>query len=245
MQRYFINEDLTSKQQLILPDDDLHHVKKVMRNINGDEIICIDNAGQVYYGVIEDIEIGLVKIDKRLEENNDLDVEITLVYALPKGDKFELVLQKATELGVKRIVPIQTKRCVVKMDEQKFAKKITRYRKILKEAAEQSWRNFIPEITNVIKLEQLDQYLGDHNLVAFEELAKQGEHMVLKQTLDQLSSGDKITIVVGSEGGFELDEIEMMNKLGIKACSLGKRILRSETAPLYFLSVIGYAREIG
>ena len=133
----------------------------------------------------------------------------------------------------------------VKMDEQKFAKKITRYRKILKEAAEQSWRNFIPEITNVIKLEQLDQYLGDHNLVAFEELAKQGEHMVLKQTLDQLSSGDKITIVVGSEGGFELDEIEMMNKLGIKACSLGKRILRSETAPLYFLSVIGYAREIG
>ena len=101
MQRYFINEDLTSKQQLILPDDDLHHVKKVMRNINGDEIICIDNAGQVYYGVIEDIEIGLVKIDKRLEENNELDVEITLVYALPKGDKFELVLQKATELGVK------------------------------------------------------------------------------------------------------------------------------------------------
>ncbi|MFR2502036.1 MAG: 16S rRNA (uracil(1498)-N(3))-methyltransferase [Coprobacillus cateniformis] len=82
-------------------------------------------------------------------------------------------------------------------------------------------------------MEQLDQYLGDHNLVAFEELAKQGEHMVLKQTLDQLSSGDKITIVVGSEGGFELDEIEMMNKLGIKACSLGKRIL--EVKQLHYI----------
>lgn len=245
MQRYFINEDLTNKQQLILPADDLHHVKKVMRNINGDKIICLDIKGQVYHCVIEDIDTGLIKLDYRLEENNELDVEVTLVYALPKGDKFELVLQKATELGVKRIIPIQTKRCVVKMDEQKFAKKITRYQKILKEAAEQSRRNYIPEITNVIKLEQLDNYLGDYNLVAFEELAKQGEHLVLKQTLDKLKAGDKITIVVGSEGGFDLDEIKIMNKLGIQACSLGKRILRSETAPLYFLSVIGYAREIG
>ena len=190
MQRYFINEDLTSKQQLILPDDDLHHVKKVMRNINGDEIICIDNAGQVYYGVIEDIEIGLVKIDKRLEENNELDVEITLVYALPKGDKFELVLQKATELGVKRIVPIQTKRCVVKMDEQKFAKKITRYRKILKEAAEQSWRNFIPEITNVIKLEH-NQFVSTNRNAAvelritLEAFGTEHKHQIMKALEDE------------------------------------------------------------
>lgn len=245
MQRYFINENLTNKQQLTLLSDDLHHVKRVMRNINGDTIICIDTLGQVYQCVIEDIDTGLVKIDKRVDESHELDVDVTLIYALPKGDKFELVLQKATELGVKRIVPIITRRCVVKMDEQKFAKKMIRYQKILKEAAEQSYRNYIPEITNLIKLNQVDQYLGDYNLVAFEELAKQGEHMVLKQTLDKLKPGDRITIVVGSEGGFDLDEIEMMDDLGIKACSLGKRILRSETAPLYFLSVIGYAREIG
>lgn len=245
MQRYFINEDLTNKKQVTLPSDDLHHIKKVMRNITGDEIICIDTLGHVYHGIIEDVDTGLIGLGQELDENNELDVEITLVYALPKGDKFELVLQKATELGVKRIVPIQTRRCVVKMDEQKFSKKITRYQKILKEAAEQSRRNYIPMICNVIKLEQLSNYLGDYNLVAFEEMAKQGEHMVLKQTLDQLKPGDRITIVVGSEGGFDQDEIDKMNDLGIKACSLGKRILRSETAPLYFLSVIGYAREIG
>lgn len=245
MQRYFINEDLTNKQQLTLPVDDWHHAKRVMRMINGDKIICLDITGQVYQCVIEDIETGLVKVDQVIAENNELDVEVTLVYALPKGDKFEFVLQKATELGVKRIVPLQSRRCVVKMDAMKFSKKLPRYQKILKEASEQSRRNCIPEITNVIKLEQISNYLGDYNLVAFEELAKQGEHLVLKQTLDELKPGDKITIVVGSEGGFDLDEIEAMASLKIKACSLGKRILRSETAPLYFLSVIGYAREIG
>lgn len=245
MQRYFIDEDLTNKLQLNLPADDLHHVKNVMRNLNGDEIICLDKLGQVYQGIIEDIETGLVKITGELDEFNELDVDVTLVYALPKGDKFELVLQKATELGVKRIVPLLTRRCVVKSDTTKFAKKIARYQKILKEATQQSRRNCIPEITNVIKLEQLSAYLGDYNLVAFEEMAKVGEHMILKQTLDQLKPGDSITIIVGSEGGFDDDEIVMMNKIGIKACSLGKRILRSETAPLYFLSVIGYTREIG
>lgn len=245
MQRYFINEDLKNKNDLLLPADDLHHVKKVMRNQNGDEIICLDINGLVYHCEIEDIEQGLVKIKETIAENNELDVEVTLVYALPKGDKFELVLQKATELGVSKIVPLLSRRCVVKTDENKFAKKMSRYQKILKEAAEQSRRNKIPEIVNVIKLNQLNEYLGDVNLVAYEEVAKIGEHLALKQGLDSLKPGAKITVIVGSEGGFDQEEITKMETLGIKACSLGKRILRSETAPLYLLSVIGYAREIG
>lgn len=245
MQRYFINENLNQKKQLVLPSDDLHHVRKVMRNNNGDQIICLDLEGLVYRCEIADIDTGLVNIIETVDENNELEVEVTLVYALPKGDKLELVLQKATELGVSRIVPLQTRRCVVKMDEQKFNKKITRYQKILKEAAEQSRRNKIPEITKVIKLKDITNYLGNHNLVAYEEVAKAGEHKMLKATLDQLKPGDKLTIVVGSEGGFDEDEVTYMNSLGINSCSLGKRILRSETAPLYFLSVIGYALEIG
>lgn len=245
MQRYFINEDLIDKQDLVLSADDLHHLKNVMRSKNGDEITCIDINGQVYFCVIVDIDQGLIKIIKKIDENNELDVEVTLIYALPKGDKFELVLQKATELGVSKIVPLLTQRCVIKTDKVKFAKKLTRYEKILKEAAQQSRRNKIPQIVNVIKLDEINNYLGTYNLVAYEEKAKVGEHFVLKQYLDKLKSNDKITIIVGSEGGFEQKEIELLESMGICACSLGKRILRSETAPLYMLSVIGYAREIG
>ncbi len=244
MQRYFIKEDLTNKQNLILSANDFHHLKNVMRSKNGDEITCIDINGQVYFGMIDDIDQGLIKIIKKLDENNELDVEVTLIYALPKGDKFELVLQKATELGVSRIVPLLTQRCVVKTDKTKFTKKITRYEKILKEAAQQSRRNKIPQIVNVIKLNEISEYLGTYNLVAYEEKAKAGEHLVLKQCLDKLKANDKITIIVGSEGGFDQKEIELMESMGISACSLGKRILRSETAPLYMLSIIGYVREI-
>lgn len=244
MQRYFINEIIDNSIIINLNEDDVHHLKNVMRKNNGDQIICVDLKRKVYLGKIVDINTGAIEVIEYLDENNELDVDVTLIYALPKGDKFELVLQKATELGVKRIVPLLSRRCVVKTNEQKFAKKMIRYQKILKEASEQSHRNIIPEITNVINLKQLGDYLGDYNLVAYEELAKQGEHMVLKETLKQLHSGAKITIIVGCEGGFDQDEITQMELLGVKACSLGKRILRSETAPLYFLSVIGYSREI-
>lgn len=244
MQRYFINKNLTNEQDLALLENDLHHLKTVMRSKNGDEIICIDANGQVYLCSIDDIEKGLIKVVRKIDENNELDVEVTLIYALPKGDKFEVVLQKATELGVSRIVPMLTQRCVIKSDDKKFAKKIIRYEKILKEAAQQSRRNKIPKINNIIKLNDINKYLGNYNIVAYEQTAKAGKHMALKQCLDKLKSGDKITVIVGSEGGFDQTEIEVMESYGIEACSLGKRILRSETAPLYLLSVIGYTREI-
>ena len=102
-----------------------------------------------------------------------------------------------------------------------------------------------PEIVSVIKLDELKEYLGDYNLVAYEEKAKNDTDFALKECLKQLNPGDKITIIVGSEGGFDYEEISMMESMNINACSLGKRILRSETAPLYLLSVIGFAREIG
>ena len=244
MQRYFINEDLSNKKEIVLNNDDLHHLKTVMRSKCGDKIACIDIFGQVYACTVLEIETGIIRIENSVDENNELDIEVTLIYALPKGDKFEFVLQKATELGVTRVVPLLTRRCVVKSDEKKFAKKLIRYEKILKEAAQQSRRNKIPQIVNVIKLNQLNNYLGDYNLVAYEELAKEGEHLALKQCLSKVKAGDKLTIIVGSEGGFDEDEIELMASMSINACSLGKRILRSETAPLYLLSVIGYAREI-
>jgi 16S rRNA (uracil1498-N3)-methyltransferase len=243
MQRYFIKDK--QADIIYLQTDDIYHIKKVMRNSNGDTIICIDEQGINYECQIVEITTGEVKVMKVISNDSELDVFVTLIYALPKGDKFEMVLQKATELGVSRIVPLQAKRCVVKTNQDKFEKKKVRYQKIVKEASEQSYRNHIPEVSDVILLKDIQKYKGTYTVVAFEEDAKNGEHTVFQTVLGTLQPGDSITIIVGCEGGFEEEEIAYMHTLGIESCSLGKRILRSETAPLYMLSVIGYSRELG
>lgn len=243
MQRYFVKN---IKQDIAyLEPDDIYHMKKVMRNIIGDSLICIDTHGANYICQIVNVDIGELRVQEKIENDSELDVKVTLVYALPKGDKFEFVLQKATELGVQTIVPLQANRCVVKTNADKFMKKKIRYQKILKEASEQSYRNSIPVIEDVITIKELKNYQSTYNIVAYEEEAKIGEYKTFPTVLKKLQSGDSITIIVGCEGGFDEWEIQAMHALGIQSCSLGKRILRSETAPIYMLSVIGYIRELG
>lgn len=242
MQQYFINniEDNT----IHLSKEDQHHVKKVMRFKEGDQVICVDSSRQMYLCSFISVDEGTLKIDQMIDSSRELDIEVTLIYSLPKGDKFELVLQKATELGVHRIVPMLSKRCIVRTNPMKFEKKMERYKRIAKEASEQCHRNMIPEIMNVISVKDIRDYLGDYNVVAYEEMARKENHHQFHHILKQLKADQSITIVVGPEGGFEVDEIETMKQIGVIPCSLGKRILRSETAPLYMLSIIGYSREI-
>ena len=204
MQKYFINENIELNKSFKIESSDQHHIEKVMRNKNGDQIICVDLKHIQYLCLIENVQEGTILPIEKLDINNELDVEVTLVYALPKGDKFEFVLQKACELGVHHIIPLSSKRCVVKLTKDKFNKKLPRY----------------------------------------EETAKQHEHGELFHTLQQLKAGDQLLIIVGCEGGFDESEIQELNEMGVKCCSLGNRILRSETAPLYLMSVIGYSREL-
>lgn len=243
MQRYFVTN--IQQDMIYLEKEDGYHSKKVMRNRPGDSLICIDTMGTNYLCKIVDIETGKLQICETIENDTELDVKVTLIYALPKKDKFEWVLQKATELGVSNIVPLQANRCVVKAKPEAFTKKKVRYQKILKEASEQSGRNVIPIVEDVISVEDMATYLGTYNLVAYEEAAKEGEHTVFSTVLQQLQPNDSVTIVVGCEGGFTAYEIEAMQRMGFISCSLGKRILRSETAPMYMLSAIGYMRELG
>ncbi|MFQ9922482.1 MAG: RsmE family RNA methyltransferase [Beduini sp.] len=243
MQRYFVKN--FDESQFIIEKEDHHHMKKVMRMHDGDEIVCINEKQQVFLCRIMNIEIGRIEVMEELMQDCELPVKVNLIYALPKSDKFEFVLQKACELGVTCIIPLLSKRCIVKTDRETFNKKYQRFNKILKEAAEQSYRNQIPKIAPLIKLSEVASYLGDHNLVAYEENAKQNEMSRLKEVLSQVHNGDTITIIVGCEGGFEQSEIDELEKMGVVPCSLGKRILRSETAPLYLLSAIGYALELG
>ncbi len=241
MQRYFIKEQL--ENIIILQEDDIFHAKKVMRGKNGDNLIALANNDKVYRCEFVDIDNGKATILEELDQNCELDVSVTLIYAMPKGDKFEMVLQKATELGVSRIVPLQTRRCVVKLDAQKFSKKMQRYQKIVKEASEQSYRNHVPIIEDIQTLSTVEGFLSTYNLVAYEESAKTNRKSTFHQVMSDIAPNESITIIVGSEGGFDVDEIETLEKMGVKRCSLGKRILRSETAPLYMLSVIGFFRE--
>ena len=200
MQKYFIDDQLTYDQQFQINETDHHHIRNVMRNHDGDHIICIDTKHQPYLCCIENVNQGTVKVIEALDIDNELDVEVTLIYALPKGDKFELVLQKACELGVTRIIPLQSRRCVVKMTAEKMAKKLPRYQKILKEASEQSGRNRIPDIENVITVKDISSYLGDINLVAYEETAKQKGYDVETVTTSMLFSGRYMAENEGGDG---------------------------------------------
>lgn len=242
MQRYFITQDCLAGTEIHIDDYNHKHMQKVMRYHDGDHVVCILPNHHSYIYEIYDIEKGILYQKEELDEDHELDVDITLIYGLPRNDKFELVLQKATELGVKRIVPFLSKRSIIKTNENQFSKKYDRYLRILKGASEQSYRQIIPELTPLVTLEKISQYLSDVNIVAYEEESKNKKHDGFMKALKQ--DYHSITIIVGPEGGFEENEIIAMQKLGIQACSLGKRILRSETAPLYMLSVIGFTREL-
>lgn len=244
MQRYLMKQRIELQQEIFVDEMIKHHLKNVMRFHDGDLVIVIDETGRNFQMEIKDVDKGLLYSQELIENDSELDVAVTLIYAWPKGSKWELVLQKAAELGVNRIVPWQSMRSIVKVDSQKYAKKRVRYQKILDEAVEQAKRNTRVILEDPVDLKGIKAYLGDHNLVAYEETAKQGDHTGLGRIMAEVKAGDSLTIIVGSEGGIDSQEIAYFKELGIKSCSLGKRILRSETAPLYLLSIIGYEREV-
>ena len=231
MQHYFASiEDGLVK----LSEKDIHHVLHVMRMKVGDTIVAV-SEGKEYLADIKSLSPLTIEVVEELDTNNELSIDITLLYCLAKGDKIEFVIQKATELGAKRIALISSKYCVTKIDNQSFQKKLPRYLAIAKEAAEQSHRQIIPEILGVYDINKLpNELLSDINLVAYE---KCGDN-------PSLEIKDKsVSILIGSEGGFDPKEIETLLKQGFQTVSLGKRILRTETAAIYALSILGYGNE--
>ena len=237
MQEYFAKNKINN--EFILSEQDNFHIEKVMRMRSGDNIIVIYDLRK--YKCTISFKNGL-KIDavEELDINNELPIDVTLVYGIPKKDKFELVIQKSCELGVKSIVPFMAKRSISVLDEKNTDKKIERWNLIAKEACEQSKRNHLVQIQKPVGLKSILEYKSDLNLVAYEDLSCQDN-----THLFSLLSGEykSITIVVGPEGGFEKSEIDFLVQNDFVSVSLGKRILRSETAPLYLLSVIGFINE--
>lgn len=229
MQQYFIDEELKINQELIIPQKYHQHIFKVMRMKDNDKVRLVDINQNVFEAIV--LKQCFI-IEAEIIENNELDICITAIIPLIKVDKFELMLQKIVELGVSKIVVLETKRSVVKIKD--FDKKIERWNKIILEAAKQSKRNIIPKIEKIIKLNDVVDYKSDLNFVAYEKE---------KQQKIKLDKNKNITYIIGPEGGFEKQEIDYLLKQEFKPISLGKRILRAETAAIFMAANIVFKNE--
>ena len=236
MQRYFAS--LLDAEHIQLTKDDEHHLLHVMRMKKDDEIEAVAND-KLYLCKIKSVNPLDIYIVHELNSDVELPVDVTLLFALTKGDKIDLVVQKATELGVKNIALIQSERTVVKYDNKDIDKKIQRFQKIMKEASEQSHRLVVPSLLGIYNLKNLPQEVfSDINYVAYEKDANDTDSIFSKVT-----KGKSVTILIGPEGGFSEQEINRLMSLSFIRTSLGKRILRAETAAIYALSVLGYILE--
>lgn len=236
MQRYFAK---LINNKIILDDGDVHHLLHVMRARVGEEIeVVADN--KLYDCLIKSVNPLEVVVNYEIPTDSELSQEVTLFFALAKGDKIDFVVQKATELGASRIVLVKTERCVTKFEEKDISRKLERFSKIAKEASEQSHRLRIPEIVGVIDVNNIPSNLiADINLLAYEKEA--GE---TTSFFDNVKKDKSISMMIGPEGGFSEKEVELLvKKYNFVPISLGKRILRTETAAVYALSVLGFILE--
>lgn len=245
MQRYFIE---TGIEEARISGEDARHISRVMRMKEGEEIVVVaQNTAYVCTIVAFEGDDVLVQPTERTIPSPELPINVTVACGLPKGDKLELIAQKATELGMFALLPFEAERSIVKWDAKKGAKKQERLQKIAKEAAEQSHRTHIPQIFEPVSFKQLVQLVENYDVVfiADEEDAKAEKRTrfaeKLKKVYDKKSKS--ILIVFGPEGGISRNEADALLQAGAQTMSLGPRILRAETAPLYALSAISYEFE--
>ncbi|WP_070326983.1 16S rRNA (uracil(1498)-N(3))-methyltransferase [Exiguobacterium aurantiacum] len=247
MQRYFLQRDAFKTDTVALPQDVVHHIGTVLRAGPGYQMVLLDGTGVEYVCEVVALEkkSGTAKVLEARQATTELPVDVTLAYALPKGDKVELVAQKATELGLHHLKLFESKRSVAKWDAKKAPKKVDRLQKIMQEAAEQSYRAVVPTCAYVSSRDLLDDFSNyDVVVIAYEESAKQGEQAALAAVFKALERGQRLLLIVGPEGGFDEQEIDAWTNQGARPCAFGPRILRTETAPLYALAALSYALEL-
>lgn len=238
MPRFFVPE--LTEDRLLLTAEDGRHLTRSLRCKVGDPVELCDGKGLDGFGVIAALsgDAVTVEVRERRPSRVELPCSVTLYQALPKGDKLELIVQKAVELGVSAIVPVLTGRCVSRPDKKAMAGKLTRLQKIAREAAGQSGRGVLPEVRPLLSFSAaLSEMKTSQCPILFYERAGRPLGGVLS------SRPGAVSFLVGPEGGFSPEEAEQAENAGLAVCTMGPRILRCETAPLYALSVIGYLYE--
>ena len=247
MPRFFVTSDKIGEKEILITGGDAHHIARSLRMAEGDEVFISDGCGHDYLCHLTRIrdEECIAEIDRECGGETESPIEITLFMAYPKGDKMETVVQKAVELGAYRIVPFESSRCIKRPSGDKVEKITSRLSRIAEEAAKQCGRSRIPTVEPIASLSSVVGRIGDFTRVL---LCYENEKTVsIKEALTSLSEGgtpDSLAVIVGSEGGFSEEEAERFSAAGAVSVSLGKRILRAETAPDYALSAISYHFEL-
>lgn len=240
MQRYFTDKRLVTGE-VYASEDDTHHMKNVMRFRAGQSFHTVDGTHTAYLCEVVDVD-GPVhfRVISELEETPELPVRTSIFCPLLKGEKFEWMVQKSTELGAFDFKIFDADRSIVKLDGKKRMKRLERYEKVTKEAGEQSRRNLIPKIQFTDALKSIDFSEFDAVLFAYEGNVN-NPAANMKKVLETLKQNSRIAFVFGPEGGFSDEEVKFMD--AYHSVRLGSRILRAETAPLYALSAISYTFE--
>ena len=232
MYNFFVNDECRQGDRYIISGADHNHIKNVLRMKVGDTILISANGKSDLCEIetIDNDEI-IAPIIEEDYQNTELPLQIHLFQGLPKSDKMELIIQKAVELGVYSITPIEMKRCIVKLDDKKKKSKQTRWQSISESAAKQSKRNLIPEINETISYKAALDAAKELDLLL---VPYENEDGILstKEALKELKKAKSVGIIIGPEGGFDEGEIEAAKNAGGRIISLGKRILRTETAAI-------------
>lgn len=239
MYRFFIEENQINGDTLYVDGGNAHHILHVLRMREGEDIEAADENGYVHTCRINWIGKEDLRAQVLFSEKGDAELpnELTLYMGLPKFEKMEMIIQKAVELGVHDVVPVVTRRTVVKLDEKKAGTKLNRWNTIAEAAAKQSKRTVIPEVRKVMTFKEALAEAKDLDLVLIPYEKAEGM-AATKAVLADIQPGQRIGIFIGPEGGFEENEVEAAIEAGAKSLTLGPRILRCETAALTILSIL-------
>lgn len=244
MPKFFVRNNQINGEKITIVGEDVKHISNVLRAKCGETISICDVDTSINYK-LELVEFNkdsiIGKIKEKVESNAESNICIHIFQGVPKSDKMELIIQKAVELGVKEITPVQMERCVSVISGKDENKKIDRWQKISEVAAKQSGRDIIPKINNVTKVRNIQERIKDIDLliVPYEN----AKDVSFKDIIDEAKMDEcikSIGIVIGPEGGFEKEEVEYLSSVGAKVVTLGKRILRTETVAIAMSSVIMY-----
>lgn len=244
MYHFFVTPDQIMDGYAVITGQDVNHIRNVLRMRAGEQVGIRDGISRNYICELEEIGQNAVRarILSEEQDSSELPARLYLFQGIPKSDKMELIIQKAVELGAYQIIPVATRRAVVKLDKKKEETKVKRWNAIAESAAKQSGRMVIPEVTGVMTLKEAYHYAFgfDLNLIPY-ELAEGMEETRL--TLSQVRPGMQVGIFIGPEGGFDVEEVELAIASKIHPITLGRRILRTETAGMTALSILMFQLE--
>ena len=244
MPKFFVTQDKITDNQIIIDTEDVTHISRVLRLGIGDSVTICDSQGTDYEAEITEMEQKRIVcgIKDKYASESEPNIKVTLFQGLPKASKMEYIIQKTTELGISKIVPVKLSRCVVKIDNKKDEKKkLDRWQKISEAAAKQSGRGIVPEISEIMTLDEVIERSKEFDLFFVPYECE--EQKTLKEVLLSKKNVKTVGFVIGPEGGFDPMETEKLHESGIVTVTLGKRILRTETAGEAVLAMTMY--EIG